>query len=521
MRQTFMNLRRLYEIARTLARHDALELIDQPQTPATVLWAARYFEWRFGPRPGQKHQTHQNKRAGERLAAALYDLGPSFIKLGQALSVRPDIIGEALAEDLGQLRDRLPAFSAAAARAAIVAEFGRDVLDLFQIFDDKPVAAASIAQVHFAVTTEGKDVAVKILRPGIEAAFGRDLELLQWLARLVEPQIQRLRPVEVVATLADTVAQEMDLRLEAAAAVELANNFQNDPDFRVPAVDWNRTGQRVLTLERIGGISIDAREELLAAGHDLPGLAARIIRIFLKQSMRDGFFHADLHHGNLFVAQDGAIEAVDFGIMGRLDKPTRAFMAELLLSFVTGNYRRAAEVHFEAGYVPAHHSVDAFAQALRSVGEPILGRPVNEISIGRLLAHLFRITEAFAMRTQPQLLLLQKTMVTAEGVARSLDPQINFWSVSKPVIESWIAEKAGPDAKLRDAASVGAELLQRLPALAFRFERAIGRLAEGGLRLDRESLRELASENARTRQPMMWGVWAVAILALLVLLSLN
>lgn len=517
MNQTIGHLRRLYVIAQTLARHDALELLDHPLTPAVLAWPLRYFKWRYGGASGRNGK----KRPGERLAAALYDLGPSFIKLGQALSVRPDIVGEELAADLSHLRDRLPEFSAAEARKAIAAEFGRDVGALFQSFDDAPVAAASIAQVHFAVTAEGREVAVKILRPGIEDAFRRDLELMHWLAPLLEPYIRRLRPVEVVATLANTVAMELDLRFEAAAASELAENFQDDPDFRVPKVDWLRTGRRVLTLNRVHALPIDDRAGLIAAGHNLPELAARIIRTFLKQSMRDGFFHADLHQGNLFVAADGAIEAVDFGIMGRLEKPTRRFMAELLLAFVTGDYRRAAEVHFEAGYVPAQQSVDAFAQALRSVGEPILGRPVNEISIGRLLAHLFRITAAFAMPTQPQLLLLQKTMVTAEGVARTLDPEVNFWSVSKPVIEAWIADEAGPDAKLRDVSATAVELIERLPGLAFRFERAIGRIAEGGLRLDQESVRELAAENARTRRPLVWGLWALAFLVLILIFAVS
>jgi ubiquinone biosynthesis protein len=522
MQAALWNLKRLVAIGRILARHDALELLDLAPLPAPVSALAEIGKYaRAGLVPKNGRNKRPNKRLGEKLAEAFYDLGPSFIKLGQGLSVRPDIVGEELAKDLSQLRDRLPPFPATEARAAIAAEFGADPAALFSRFEDKPVAAASIAQVHFATTTDGRDVAVKVLRPGVEAAFQRDLDLFRWLALLIEPRVRRLRPIDTVETLAETVAIEMDLRFEAAAASELAGNFRDDPDFRVPGVDWARTGRRVLTLERVHGIPIDDKPALIAAGHDLALLGARVIRTFLKQTLRDGFFHADLHQGNLFVANDGALELVDFGIMGRLDKPTRRFMAELLLAFIGSDYRRAAEVHFEAGYVPPNKSVDAFAQALRSVGEPILGRPVNEISIGRLLAQLFQITEAFNMPTQPRLLLLQKTMVTAEGVARGLDPEINFWAVAKPVLESWMDEQAGPEARLKDAAEMAGEMVQRLPGLAYRFERAVARIAEGGLRLDAESLQRLAGEQGRARRPLVYGVWAVAILLILLLLTLD
>ena len=516
MLPTLRQFLRLIGIARTLARHDALvfplELLDAPRP---LPWLARrYTAWQLRRPVGG--------RPGERLAAALYALGPSFIKLGQALSVRPDLIGEALADDLAELRDRLPPFPGAEARAAVTAELGRPIPDLFRIFDDRPVAAASIAQVHFAVTGDGRDVAVKIFRPGIEAAFQQDLALFYWLAGLAErlvPETRRLRPVEVVNTLAEAVALEMDLRLEAAAASELAANFRGDPDFRVPAVDWLRTGRRVLTLARVQGIAINDREALIGAGHDVSALASKVIRVFLKQALRDGFFHADLHHGNLFVAPDGTIEAVDFGIMGRLDLPTRRFMADMLAAFFTGDYRRAAEVHFDAGYVPASKSIEAFAQACRSIGEPILGRPVNEISIGRLLAQLFQITETFAMPTQPHLLLLQKTMVTVEGVARSLDPSINFWTAAQPVIEEWGREHLSPEARLRDAAAGIGEMIQRLPGIAAKIERAATHMAEHGMRLDADSMRRLAREQARQRRPLTVAVWVLVVIAFIFLVA--
>ena len=276
----------------------------------------------------------------------------------------------------------------------------------------------------------------------------------------------------------------------------------------------------MLTLERVHGIPIGDVAALRAAGHDLTAIAASLIEAFLNQALRDGFFHSDLHQGNLFVADDGAIVAVDFGIMGRLDRATRLFMAEMLLAFVTGDYHRAAKVHFEAGYVPAGKSVDAFAQACRSIGEPILGKPVGEISIGRLLAQLFQITETFAMETQPQLLLLQKTMVTAEGVARSLDPTINFWDVARPTIEAWMRDNMGPEARLADAAGEATGLLRRLPGLIDTAERAARALAEDGVGRDRQSEDLLRSERARGGRP--WQIaFGLAMTALVLALLLR
>ena len=284
------------------------------------------------------------------------------------------------------MQDRLPPFSGQQARALIEAEFEQPLPNLFRSFDDTAVAAASIAQVHFAVTTDGREVAVKVLRPGIARAFARDIDLFLWLARLTErtqPSLRRLKPVEVVETLAQSVELEMDLRFEAAAASELAENFAGDPSFRVPRIDWLRTGRTVLTTERIAGIRVDDRETLLAAGHSIDDLLSNAAGAFFKQVFRDGFFHADLHPGNMFVDRDGALAVVDFGIMGRLDRQTRYYLADMLLGFLSGDYRRVAEVHFDAGYVPRRRSIDAFTQACRSIGEPILGRPLNEISIAR------------------------------------------------------------------------------------------------------------------------------------------
>lgn len=512
------HLFRLFAIGRCLARHDALFVLREVPLGNFGQLMLGSFQALFGRR-------RRNLREGERLANALSDLGPSFIKLGQVLSVRPDLVGAALADDLGRLRDRLPPFAWTAAKASIEAELGRPLGDLFIGFEPEPVAAASIAQVHFAETAdesgEGKPVAIKVLRPNVEAAFRRDLALFGWLAEAAERHIagmDRLRPRDVVATLKEWVAVELDLQLEAAAAAELRDNFRDDPDVIIPAIDWQRTGRRVLTVDRIDGIPIEDRDALLEAGIDLAALAERLIRIFLKQALRDGYFHADMHHGNIFVASDGRIQLVDFGIMGRLDIHTRRFMAEMLGAFLSGNWRRAAEVHFEAGYVPADRSVDAFAQACRAIGEPILDRPVTEISIGRLLAQLFQITDTFGMRTQPHLLLLQKTMVTVEGVARSLDPDINFWEAARPVVEEWARVNMGPQAHLRDMSGNLAELARRLPKIGQGLAALADTLQADGLRLSTDSLRELARIQKASRRPLLWAAWAIAALLALGLL---
>lgn len=507
------HLLRLFAIGRCFARHDALFLLkDAPIGTALSRQALGLFHTLFGRR-------RPDLREGERLAAALADLGPSFIKLGQVLSVRPDLVGGAIAEDLGRLRDKLPPFPWPAAKQAIEAELGAPLESLFSDFDETPVAAASVAQVHFAQTSDDLPVAVKVLRPGVEAAFARDLKLFAWLAETAERHLAgmaRLRPRDVVAALHDWVAIELDLRLEAAAASELRDNFTDDADVIVPAIDWQRTARRVMTVQRISGIAIEDREALIASGIDMTVLADRVIRVFLKQALRDGYFHADMHHGNLFVASDGRLELVDFGIMGRLDLKTRRFMAEMLGAFLTGNWRRAAEVHFEAGYVPADRSIDAFAQACRSIGEPILDRPVAEISVGRLLAQLFQITETFGMQTQTHLLLLQKTMVTVEGVARSLDPAINFWDAARPVIEDWARTHMGPEAYLRETASSLMDFARKLPQVARDLEALAETTKAEGLQLSPTSIAALAETqalaNARRRRPLLWALWVVALL---------
>ncbi len=505
------NIYRLLKIARTLARHDALFVLDKLQVaPAVVLAARMVAHRRAAGRPGQ------------RLARAFNEAGPSFIKLGQALSTRTDLLGEEMTADLSDLQDRLPPFSGAEARAAIEAEFGRPLGEMFSDFDDTAIAAASIAQVHMAVTDDGREVAVKVLRPDIEGAFARDLDLFLWVAEILEaarPEWRRLRPVESVRTLAETVQLEMDLRFEAAAAAELAENFADDPTFHVPDIDWLRTGRRVLTTERVTGIPVDDRDGLIAAGHEPDEVLTKAASIFFNQFFRDGFFHADLHPGNLFVGADGGIIAVDFGIMGRLDRRTRRHLGELLLAFLNRDYRRAAEIHFDAGWVPLHRSVDTFTQACRSIAEPILDRPQNEISIARLLAQLFQVTETFEMEVQPQLLLLQKTLLLAEGTGRRLAPDANMWFLARPLIEEWVTQTLGPQAQLREGVGEVTAAIGRLPRILDGIEKGAATLADGRIRLHPETISALRNDGGGRSFPLsLWVVIVLFILTLLVML---
>lgn len=509
MIQIVRNLIRLIGIARTLAWYDAL-----PRELPIVAPTFAFF-W--------KRIARQNvaERDGQRLAAALNELGPSFIKFGQLLSTRADLIGETMAADLSELQDRLPPFPGTEARRIIEEALGRPISKLFRSFDETPVAAASIAQVHYAVTAEGDEVAVKVLRPNIEYKFRRDIALFRWLARAAErlwPALKRLRLGEVVDTMAATTRLEMDLRMEAAAASELAENFRGDPTFYVPRIDWDRTAQRVLTLERVRGFKVDEASKLRSAGLDVDEILAKAAAAFFNQVFRDGFFHADLHPGNLFVDENGNIAAVDFGIMGRIDRTTRYYLADMLIGFLTGDYRRVARVHFEAGYVPAHQSLDLFTQACRAIGEPLQNRPLAEISVGRLLAQLFATTEQFEMETQPQLLLLQKSMLTAEGVGRVLDPSVNMWELARPLIEEWMRENRGPEALLLDDIEAAVRTLRRLPELIGDSERAARQLTGHGLRLHPDTVRCLADRMRRSAADKI-ALWL--IVALLAVLALS
>ncbi len=503
MLRTPRNLFRILGLVRILARHDALASLRGLTLPPSAALVVRLFG---RSQPG---------RAGEKLARALVEAGPSFIKLGQALSTRADLFGDDFAADLAHLRDRLPPFSGEEARAIIARELGVPTESLFRSFDDVAVAAASIAQVHFAETTDGRPVAVKVLRPGVEEAFRRDVELFVWAAEQVEkrlPELRRLRPIETVETWVQSVTMEMDLRMEAAAAAELAQNFADNPRFKVPTVDWSRTGQRVLTLDRISGIPFNDRERLTAAGVDPQSILAIAAEAFFCQVFRDGFFHADLHPGNMFVQPDGTVAVVDFGIMGRLDRASRRHLAELLLAFLNRDYQLAAEVHFRAGWVPRGPSAAAFAQACRSIGEPILDKPQNEISVAHLLGHLFRVTETFGMVVQPQLLLLQKTMLVAEGTGRTLCPEANMWMLARPMIAEWMRMQMRPDVRLREVVDDVGEVVGRITNAAHLVEKGATLFSEGRVKLHPETMALLVRNG--NGGLARWLPWLITIAAL-------
>jgi ubiquinone biosynthesis protein len=504
------NFFRAWRVARTLARHDALiprEYLGL--IPPSLKMLRRLL--------GSAHAQHGTGTPGERLARALESLGPVHIKLGQVMATRPDIVGRDVALALEGLQDRLPPFPTAEARTAVAIAFGRPVDELYSCFGE-PVAAASIAQVHDAATTEvpPRRVAVKVLRPGIEAQFSRDLSTLAFAARLAErlfPEARRLRLAALIHTLAESTALELDLRMEAAAASELAERMQGDKGFRVPAVDWTRTADRVLTTEWIDGVPIRDVEHLRAAGHDPKEVALTLMRAFLTQALREGFFHADLHPGNLFVDAEGRLVAVDFGIMGRLDPNMRRFMAETLAGFLARDYVRVAQVHYEANFVPHTHPVDTFAQALRAIGEPIFGRPAREMSVARLLQQLFETTRRFDMQAQPQLLLLQKTMVVVEGVARGLDPDFDIWEAARPVVERWMLDRLAPETRLREAAEgVGSlgRAAQQLPQLLRNAEIISAMMADGGLRLHPETARQIAEAQLLGTKYTRVAIWLAA-----------
>jgi ubiquinone biosynthesis protein len=506
----FSDFARLFQAARVLARHDALIPREYANNvPAALKLVRRLFS-------GSTRE-EMAVPAGERLARALESLGPAYIKLGQVLATRPDVIGEDIAHALESLQDRLPAFSTDAAKAEVEADLDRPLEMCFTKFGE-PVAAASIAQVHEALTTDDppRRVAVKVLRPGIESEFARDLSAFALAARTAErfsAEARRLRVVALVEMLAASVRLELDLRMEAAAASELAERTRNDEGFRVPRIDWQRTGARTMTAEWVEGTPIRSASELEASGHDPKQIAVLIIRHFLTQALRDGFFHADMHQGNLFVDAEGSLVAVDFGIMGRLDLAMRRFMAETLAGFLARDYLRVAEVHYEAGFVPRLHPTELFAQALRAIGEPIFGRTAQNVSMAKLLQQLFDTTRRFDMELQPQLVLLQKTMVVVEGVARGLDHDFDIWEAARPVVERWMFDHLGPEARLRDAAegvSTLGRLARDLPQTLRNAEIVSAMLAEGGLKLHPQSARELAAAQIAATRHVRIALWLLA-----------
>jgi ubiquinone biosynthesis protein len=457
---------RLIGAAWVLARADALVPREiEPLLPARAQLIGRILRVVAGPQA-------RRGRPGERLAVALERLGPVSIKLGQVLSTRADIFGADFAEDLGRLKDRLPPFPTDAARAEVARSLGRPIEELFESFGE-PVAAASLAQAHPAVLRDGRRAAVKVLRPRIERRVAGDIRTLLLAARIAErmgPTARRLEPRALAGTVARSLQLELDLRFEAAGASELAEVMARDGYMRAPEVVWNGVGRRVLTLTWAQGLPLSDPAALDQPGLNRKVLADNLIRAFLAQALDHGVFHADLHEGNLFVAPPTILTAVDFGIIGRLGRRERRYLAEILYGFLERDYRKVAQSHFEAGYVPAFHSVDSFAQALRAVGEPIFGLTAKQVSMGDVLTQLFEITALFDMRLRPELVLLQKTMVVTEGVARRLWPDHDIWAAADPVVRRYILRELAPPARVRRLAEDGLRwaeaLVQRAEAPA-------------------------------------------------------
>lgn len=465
------NIWRLIRTLATLERTGAIGVVlEAMDAPPRLRFVARILGWPFKP------LGLRGDPALPPATRALTALGPAYIKFGQILSTRPDLVGDDLAVQLKYLQDKLPPFPIGVAKKMIEAELEVPVDQVFAEFSE-PVAAASIAQVHKArLREDGREVAVKVLRPGIERAFRKDIDAFYFAAQAIEfisPSSRRLRPLDVIRHFEGVVMGELDFRLESSAAAEFAANTEGDAGFQVPKPIWFLSGRSVMTLDWAEGIGLNDNALIDAAGHDRKVLGARVLHLFLSHALRDGYFHADMHQGNLKIAANGNIIAYDFGIMGRIDEYTRRVYAEILFGFIRKDYRRVAEVHFEAGYVPADRDIDEFARALRAVGEPIFGMDASRISMARLLAYLFEVTERFGMETRTELILLQRTMVVVEGVARGLDPHINIWEVAKPTVEGYIAKNVGPQALLRDLAKTARVLARFGPKLPQMVEKAL------------------------------------------------
>jgi ubiquinone biosynthesis protein len=451
----------------------------------------------------------RGRSVGERLAKALERLGPAYVKVGQFLATRPDMIGVSVAQELGRLKDRLPPFSRTVALDTINAELGATE-DLFAGISEA-TAAASIAQVHQGIVPRQGVVAIKVLRPRIERKLAKEMAALRFLAQAIElfsPRSRRLEPVQFIDTVAAATHRELDLRLEAGAAAEFREVAEKDGYLTVPQIDWSRSAKRVMTLDWVDGIPLTDSRALDKAGADRTALAIAITRGFLAAALDYGFFHADMHEGNLMYGKDGKLWIVDFGIMGRIGHKERRYLAEILYGFLKRDYRRVAEVHQEAGYVPEKFSVEEFAQALRAIGEPIFGKTADGISMSRLLLQLFDITHMFGMHLRPELVLLQKTMVQVEGVARALDPQHDMWSASRPIVERWVQRELGAEAIARrgiDEAAQGFAALRRLP-------HTLSALESAARKVSAEAPRE---ERKWYQMPAFWlGMLAGAVLAL-------
>lgn len=515
---------RLAAAGARLSRHDALI----PEEVAHHLPAAARFAGaatRIGAR--KTDASGRILRPGERLAAALEGMSPAYVKLGQFMATRPDIIGFDMAKDLGRLQDRMPAFPRAEAVAEIERAFGKPLGDLFDDFSE-PIAAASIAQVHRARLKGGREVAVKVLRPRIEPEVASEFRAFARAARLIEglsAATKRMEPVKFIGTLKAAAALELDLRMEAAAASALKDDLKETPGVLVPEIVWPLTARRVLTLDWIDATSVSDIGALAAKGVERRRLARTVIEVFLTQALIKGFFHADMHQGNLMIDNEGRLALVDFGIMGRLDEQTRRTFAEIIHGFITRDYLRTAKVHFDAGYVSKKHSIDAFAQGLRAVGEPLFGLTADKVDMSRVLQQLFDVTALFDMHLRPELVLLQRTMVTVEGVARALDPEINMWEAATPIVRAAIAEALGPRRqieRLREATQKALDIAPHLPRYVEVIAAASERVSDDRLGLSHETTDDLAralSHQGRKTRAALWfaGIAAFALAGALLL----
>ena len=514
----------LFKLGRKLAKSDALKIatkFNEPPFAIKILFKIIGFSLK------NEKQVNQTENENQRFSNSLQSMGTTFIKLGQFLATRPDIIGDELSKHLETLQDKLPPFSLSEAREMIKKDLGNEMFNSI-INLSEPIAAASIAQVHRAQINESgviKDVAIKILRPNIKKIFNEEIDALILLAFLIESFIKktkRLKLVEVFYLLKEITNLEMDLRFEAAAANEYAENTKNDSGFRVPKIYWNFTSENVMTLDWIDGISIRENEKLISKNIDTKKIASDLIQHFLRHAIRDGFFHADMHQGNIFVDNSGQIVPIDFGIMGRLDKLSQRFLAEILFGFIKRDYKKVAEVHLAAGLVPKEVPVNDLAQALRSIGEPIFGQSVKDISGGKLLKQLFDVTEKFNMQTQPQLLMLQKTMVVVEGVARKLNPETNIWETSKPVLEKWLTETKDPISSINETLKDSVDAIKKLPNLPEIMDKAnqaLTFLANGQIPQNTNSYNELniiKTEMITFRNQTIIGLLTLVIIGVLV-----
>ena len=514
----------LFKLGRKIAKSDILDITSKFQEPPLVIKIIfKILAFSFKSKKQKISKTNE----GEKLSKTLESMGTTFIKLGQFLATRPDIIGEELSKKLENLQDKLPPFSLLEAKEIIKNDLGNDCYNTIINLSD-PVAAASIAQVHKAQINDNgtiKDVAIKILRPNIKKIFNEEIDAMMLFAFLIESFVKktkRLKLVEVVFLLKEITNLEMDLRFEAAAANEYAENTKNDVGFSVPQIYWNFTSENVMTLDWVEGISIRETELLKAKNFNTEKIAEDIIQNFLRHAVRDGFFHADMHQGNIFIDNNGHIVPIDFGIMGRLDKMSKRFLAEILFGFIQRDYRKVAEVHLVAGLVPKGVPIDDLAQALRSIGEPIFGQAVKDISGGKLLKQLFDVTEKFNMQTQPQLLMLQKTMVVVEGVARKLNPNTNIWTTSKPVLENWLKETKDPMTTINETLKNTSEVIKRLPEfpeIMDKANQALTYLASGQIPHNSNSYTALNTKKIEMiafRNQSIIGLLALVIFGLLV-----